>query len=259
MNSSDVMHLLTAPAPVTAAQDVLPTGSVSLDVLLGGGWPAGCISEVCGPPGYADPLAYRTIAAVQHAHPGRPAVLCTGSFSLQLARKYGVDNSRLMVTSIPGQAVSAIARDSPSIAVIDRPFGTDMPVRADKLLSVLCLTADPGDARSAACIRLAPYGGARGWAWAERMWTSLPRQARFSSMLACFGDGAFTQELLDTAALLDVVTARGRRYSYGTRQIGGGWQAAVAELNGRKDLRDDILAEVAHQVPVYPGWAGVYA
>lgn len=258
MNSSDILRQLARPACTAVPGGLLPTGSVSLDSLLGGGWPAAAISEIAGPSGYADPLAYRTIAAVQRAHPDRTAVLCAGFFSVHLARRYEVDSSRLMVTSIAEDAVSA-GEHSPCIAVVDRTMSAEIPVRGDKELTTLYITREPGEIRSAACIRLSQYGGSPGWAWAQRMWNSAPPWPRFASMPVCLGSSsAFVQELLDAAVLLDIVRVRSRQYSYGEHHIGRGWKAAVHELRDASGLQLELLAEVSGHMPAYPGWRQAY-
>lgn len=259
MNRDELLARLSRPEGTRQHGEVLPTGSPGLDILLGGGWPEGMISEISGPPGYADPLAYRTIAAVQRTYPGRKAVLCCTSYSPESSRKYAVDTGRLLVTSSPEQAVAEMREHEPCIAVIDRPLSRLMPVRADMSLSMLYLSMYPGDVRSASCVGLTGYGGSRGWVLAECMWRTMPGRPMFRSMTVSLGDAAFHQELLHTAILLGIVSARGRWHSYGDRKIAGSWEDTVHALAGDPALCTSILAEVAGQAPVYPGWTHAYA
>lgn len=256
MNRDELLDRLGRPA-APAADGILPTGSVPLDLLLGGGWPAGAISEISGPPGYAEPLAYRTVAAVQRARPDGMVIFCGRDFSLRRADKAGLDTGRLLVTHSPDAAVT-FRETGTCLAVVDRTLGGGTPVRADKHMAVLYLTASPGDVRSTACIELT-RGRSRGWAWADRMWhTWHPDRLRFERMLVGTGKDAFAQELLDVAVLLDVVTARGRWYYRGSKQIGGGWDSAVDILAHEPGLQRNLLTACADRASVYPGWRHAY-
>lgn len=259
MNREDLLDQIMRLPPGHESAGFLPTGSVSLDSLLGGGWPAGAVSEIAGPPGYADPLAYRMISAVQRAYPRKSAVLCSASFSIMLAKQHGIDRDRLMCTDHPGEAVSLTEREGVCLTVIDSPLSREAPVRPDTSLSMLYLTVFPGDVRSAACIRMSPYSSSRGWAWAERMWCSYPVSTAYSGMPAALrGSSAFVQEMLDAAVAAGVVEVRGRWYSYGGRQLGGSWETATHEIEDDPGLRTGILGELAGLMPVYPGWRYAY-
>lgn len=254
-----ILKNLERPIAGQAGDDVLPTGSPSLDILLGGGWPAGVISELCGPPGYAEAIAYRTVAAVQHAYPGSLVVFCGRDFSTRRASQAGLDTHRLLVTHSQEAAVTARESAGACLVVIDWTLGIDMPVRADKQLSVLYLTRHPGDVRSTACVELAPCSGSRGWAWAERMWhTWRPDRLRLSSMQVCLGKNASVQEVLSTAVYFGIITARGRWYSHGRHRIGGSWEAAAQNLLDSADLRTGIMNEIAALAPMHWAWPQVY-
>lgn len=81
----------------------MPTGSPSLDVRLGGGWPRGAISEVFGPNGSGkSTIAYGTIAELHKREPGALAVLIDveGSYSSKRGAAMGIDKDRLKIFRI---------------------------------------------------------------------------------------------------------------------------------------------------------------
>jgi recombination protein RecA len=81
----------------------IPTGSLALDVELGGGWPQGRISEIHGKESVAKTtLVYKTIAANQAKYPDAKFAWIDfeGVFDREWAATCGVDNARLGVVSL---------------------------------------------------------------------------------------------------------------------------------------------------------------
>ena len=80
-------------------QEFIRTGSLGLDLALGGGWPVGHISELSGPPDSGKSvLAYYAIANAQ-APPDAMAgfIDAHGTFNPDFARMVGVDLGRVVV------------------------------------------------------------------------------------------------------------------------------------------------------------------
>ena len=79
------------------------TGSLSLDVILGGGWPGNQWAEILGLPSAGKTfLAYKTIAANQAANPAFTALwVCAEHYNSEWASALGVDNDR--VVAVPTQ------------------------------------------------------------------------------------------------------------------------------------------------------------
>lgn len=77
----------------------ITTGSLSLDLVLGGGWPTGAWSEVIGEASHGKTaICLKTIAANQQADPDFTAVWIAGeSWHPDWAETCGVDNSRVLV------------------------------------------------------------------------------------------------------------------------------------------------------------------
>lgn len=99
----------TGAGPVILASDIVmprryPSGSLTLDVVLGGGWPGNQWSEVIGEPSSGKTsTVLKTVAANQRADPGF-ATFWVGSeaFEPGWARKLGVDLDRVVVTTERG-------------------------------------------------------------------------------------------------------------------------------------------------------------
>jgi recombination protein RecA len=87
------------------AQDMdierFPSGSLNLDLVLGGGWPRGRVVELYGPQsGGKTTVALLAIAQAQKAFPDRYALFIDLEHSLdvKLAKEYGVDEQRLVIS-----------------------------------------------------------------------------------------------------------------------------------------------------------------
>lgn len=257
MNADEILSQLGRQAQAAPAWDVLPSGSPSLDILLGGGWPAGVISELCGPQEFAVPFAYRTVNAVQTAYPDEPVLMCCGHYSRTLAARYHVDEDRLLVTGAEDTALRSYR--GARLAVLDRPFGyRDALLREDRSMAVLCLTMYPGSVRSAACVQLSSLRGSRIWAMAERRW--IDRWALLDCKIpVCTGRDAAAQEILELALRLGIATRRARYLYYGEDSLGGSWQEADERLSADTGLRMQVLADIAERAPLHPDWRHVYA
>ena len=102
---------------VSADQLVVPmrftSGSLSTDVILGGGWPGNQWSEILGKSSAGKTfLALKTIAANQKLNPDFTALwVCAEHYNTEWAEALGVDNTRVvavptkkMETGLPGAA-----------------------------------------------------------------------------------------------------------------------------------------------------------
>jgi recombination protein RecA len=111
--------------------DRLPSGSIGLDVILGGGWPANQWHEIIGENSAGKTfLALNTIAANQRRDPEWTAVwVASESFEPDYARMCGVDTDRLMVvnTHIMEEAYEAVLAFAESQAV-DGIFIDSLPM-----------------------------------------------------------------------------------------------------------------------------------
>lgn len=98
-----VNKALGADTFVTASQLQVPehftTGSLSLDVILGGGWPANQWSEVIGPASSGKTAClFKTIAANQERDPNFTALwVAAEAYDYRQAAALGVDNHRVIV------------------------------------------------------------------------------------------------------------------------------------------------------------------
>jgi len=255
MNRTDLLRQAERPRRAPAAAGLLPSGSLALDVLLGGGLPGGSVCELAGPPDITQALAYRAIAAAQADAPGAPVVLCARDYDPRLAARHGADPGRILVTRDPAGPAGSGAR----LAVLDRPFDAAAPFRRDARMTVLVLTRHTGYQRSAACIGVS---GTRGcWASAELFYCSSlhPADSAMRQLPACTGSYATAQEILYLAARLGIASVRASRYSWCRTQIGHGWENAVRKLAGDPALRQVLLRELAQLIPLYPGWRQAYA
>jgi len=99
----------------------ITTGSLSLDVVLGGGWPVGQWTEVVGEASHGKTaIALKTIAANQQANPEFITVwVAAEPWSPQYAELCGVDTSRVLVveTNIMEDAYEAVIQFCESKAV----------------------------------------------------------------------------------------------------------------------------------------------
>lgn len=258
MNRGDLLTLLGRPeAPGGPPESRLPSGSPALDILTGGGWPAGSISEITGPDSACTALAYRTIAAVQALHPAEPVILLTAAYDPGLARTHGTDPDRLLVTRDPAAAAAGSR-----LTVVDMPHAAgQLPARDSRGTTVLTLTRYRGYLRSAACIETVPAPGAHGrWVTAAQAWNSyaLPPAGRMTRLPACLSRDAAVQEILHLAVTLGVVDVRGTWYVLGGDRIGNGWKNTVRGIAGEYYLRMHILAELGRTASLHPGWRCVY-
>lgn len=255
MNRDGLLGCLGRPAPAPQG-GLLPSGSPALDVLLGGGWPPGAVCELAGPPHATAALAYRAIAAVQAARPGEPVILCDGDYDPRLARRHGADPARLLFTRDPAAAMAG----GPVLAVAGMLHAAgQLPARDSRGTTVLAVTARPGDIRSAACIQLVRPRGC--WVTAARLWLhdEPPSVGGLIGLPACTGRDAAAQEILYLAVTTGIIGVRGNRHAYGGHPLGNGWKAAAAALAGDRELRAEILGDIARIVPVNPAWRQAYA
>ena len=250
MDTENLVRMLAgSPPEVPAAPVMLPTGSVSLDILLGGGWRKGAVSELHGHPDCGTTtVALRTAAAVQQAYPGENAVIYdnspgTGSRLPGYAATLGADLDRLIIArpsgSLPGEA---------AITIIDGFSGSRLPPRENLGGTVLVIPRNPGLIRSDISLRLQRKHGAP-WAWAilERPPVS-GTSSRMPSAPICLSANAWFQEILQTALQYGLVEVHGKRWYYcGLRKIAGGWHDAVLALQDSKDLFEKIINGIAEK------------
>ena len=96
----------------------IPTGSLGLDIALGGGWPVGYTSEISGPPAIGtSTLALHGIAAAQKAFPDQIVMLydTMGDFSPSYATACGIDLKRLYLSQLPVK----VPQETVSLSVVD--------------------------------------------------------------------------------------------------------------------------------------------
>lgn len=126
----------TAPAllgdePPTPA---MPTGSATLDGLLGGGWPRGKFIMLSGPESSGkSTLAFQTIAELHRRDPNALALLldAEGTFDPERATRMGIDMgdsktkraSRLMVLKLKGAADVALEEADQALKMRDPESG----------------------------------------------------------------------------------------------------------------------------------------
>jgi recombination protein RecA len=112
------------PASMAQVPTRIPTGSLTLDVVLGGGWPMNHWVEIIGEPSHGKTaLALKTIAANQARDPEFMAVwVAAETFDKDYAELCGVDNSRLLLieNNIMEEAFGAVIQfcESKSIDMI---------------------------------------------------------------------------------------------------------------------------------------------
>lgn len=246
MDTADLARILTRAAPENrAGPGTLPTGSVSLDILLGGGWRKGAVSELYGPPDSGTTtVALRTIAAVQRACPGQIAVICdsspgTGSRLPGYAASLGADLDRLVITTrnetLPSDA---------AVTVIDGFTRNLLLPREDLDSTVLVIPRKPGLVRAAASVRMDRSYGAR-WTWAELMWPVSPNMPPIPISL---GAHPQIQEILQLAISYGLAEVHGKRWYYcGQRKFAGGWHDAVQVLRDDAELREKIISGIAEK------------
>ena len=124
MDTGDLIGILAGESREhSPAPGFLPTGSVSLDIVLGGGWQQGSVSELYGPPDSGTTtVALRSIAAAQRARPGTVAVIYDGSPDRGArlpgrAAQLGADLDRLIIAGRP-EALLAVPRET--VLTVDR-------------------------------------------------------------------------------------------------------------------------------------------
>lgn len=127
MNSSELQQAFGSPLSFhtdeksltgMVAVQRIPTGSLGLDIELGGGWPVGYTSEITGPPAVGtSTLALHGIAGAQKADPALTAMLydLMGDFSPYYATACGIDLHRLVLSPLPLK----LPRQSPALLVVD--------------------------------------------------------------------------------------------------------------------------------------------
>lgn len=119
-----------------------PTGSISLDVMLGGGWPGNQWSELIGTESSGKTtIAHKTVAACQARDPEHTTLwVAAEGYDHQWARQLGVDTDRVlvlatnamedaytaMIKAADSHAVDAIVLDSYPALVADEEAGKAM-------------------------------------------------------------------------------------------------------------------------------------
>lgn len=242
--------LTRAAAARAAGPAVLPTGSVSLDILLGGGWGKGSVSELYGPPGSGTTtVALRTIAAAQRANPGDIAVMYdsspgSGSRLPGYAARLGADLDRLIITGSP-DCLPDLPRKT-VITVIDGLSGARLPPRENLGATVLVIPRESGLIRPATVVRIQRSYGAR-WAWAElRQPTASPAPGRLPLIPVSLAAHAPIQEILHIALMYGLIEVHGKRWYYcGPRKFAGGWDDAVHILRKDQGFRETIISGIA--------------
>lgn len=90
----------------------IPSGSLGLDLILGGGWPANCWNEVVGDPSSGKTnIAYNTVAINQRRDPNFTTLwIAAEEWVGQWAESAGCDTSRIVVveTNVMEEAYSSI-------------------------------------------------------------------------------------------------------------------------------------------------------
>lgn len=98
-----------------------PSGSISLDVMLGGGWPANCWCEIVGPESSGKTtVVHKTIAACQEADPNFVTLwVAAEAYDHEWAQQLGVDTDRVIVhtTCAMEEAYSVMLEAAESRAV----------------------------------------------------------------------------------------------------------------------------------------------
>ena len=251
MDTEDLIGILSRASrePLPRA-GTLPTGSVSLDVILGGGWPHGSVSELYGPPDSGTTtVALRSIAAAQKAHPNAVAVMYDGSPDggarlPDRAAGLGADLDRLIVAGRP-EALLALPRET-VLTVIDGLSENQLPPREDLGATVLVIPRDRSLARAAARLEMQHKYGSR-WAWARLV---APMTAGTPGCLpmvpVSLAGTARIQEILYHAFMYGLVEVSGKRWYYcGQRKFAGSWDDAVTVLQDDSELLAKITSGIA--------------
>ena len=125
MNNAELNFALGYTPPQTYG--TIPTGSVGLDVLLGGGWPVQGVSEIYGhPTSGRSTLLYYAIASAQLRGLDPVGLIDRAKqFNLEYAEEIGVDLSSLILAA-SSELVSSLVDVCPLI-VIDDLAPTDLP------------------------------------------------------------------------------------------------------------------------------------
>jgi recombination protein RecA len=92
------------------AVETIPTGSPSLDIILGGGWQRGRMVEIFGPEGSGkSTIAYQTIAELHRRNPDSFAILvdAEGTYDEDRGRRFGILDKGLRVL-VPEDAESVL-------------------------------------------------------------------------------------------------------------------------------------------------------
>lgn len=109
------------PASHVKLAERIPTGSLTLDVVLGGGWPMNHWVEIIGDPSHGKTaLALKTIASNQERDPDFTTVwIAAEQFDADYARMCGVDTDRVLLveTNIMEDAYEAVIQFCESKAV----------------------------------------------------------------------------------------------------------------------------------------------
>lgn len=126
MNNAELDHALSAPNP-PRDYGTIPTGSVGLDVILGGGWPVQGVSEIYGPPTSGrSTLLYYAIANAQKRGLGPVGLIDRGcQFNQVYAEEIGVDLSEMILARFT-ELVEPLTDICPVI-VIDDLAPDDLP------------------------------------------------------------------------------------------------------------------------------------
>jgi recombination protein RecA len=95
---ADVSDVMTR-GQIAHPQEFIPTGSLGIDLALGGGWPVGHTSELSGPPdsGKSTLVDYAIVSAQKTPLAMAGLIDTHGTFNHEYAKRVGVDLSRLVL------------------------------------------------------------------------------------------------------------------------------------------------------------------
>lgn len=267
MNPADMASALEA-VPQTEQPGRVPTGSYGLDLLLGGGWPRNCASEIHGPPmSGKSTLVYETAAGVSQ----QETVLLVdldGSFSTRYGLDIGINSSNLIVVRNPELASGYFRAGLPAgLAIFD---GIPTPdearvvgrILADVPCTALCTTQEREHlvmrgntwvgvgvaagwiSEPSLRIRLCP--DIEGYTTASVKTDSANLPGRGPAFFKIGDSGIDTaEELLSLGLIFGVITrAPGARFWMDKVYLGHGTDAARSAIAAGQGLAETIWGEV---------------
>jgi len=252
--------------------EVIPTGSLSLDIALGGGLPKGRVVEVYGPESSGKTtLTLHAIAEVQKA--GGTAAFIDAEHALDptYAKRIGVDVENLLLsqpdngeqaleiveTLVRSNAVDIIVIDSVAALVpraeIEGDMGDSLPGLQARLMSQALRKLTSVISRSKATvvfinqIRMkigVMFGNPETTTGGNALKFYAPpfREAEFDIM---YNEGiSRSGDIIDLATARDIVEKSGAWFAYGGQKIGQGREAAKAYLNANPKIMEEVARKV---------------